>query len=242
VPPKNPGEKEEIKNKKDKMKNPLQIAIDGPAGAGKSTVARAVAARLGITYLDTGAMYRAVGLKALRLAIPTQDEKAVGEMAAKTDVNVLCSEGGGQTVLLDGEDVSELIRTPEVSMAASDVSKWPAVRRRLVALQQKIAGRNPVVMDGRDIGTHVLPDAPFKFFLTASAQARARRRQLELAGKGVRKSLGECLRDIEGRDLQDTTRAASPLTVAPGAEVLDTSDMTALQAAEHIIGKVVSAI
>lgn len=216
----------------------LQIAIDGPAGAGKSTVARAVAARLGITYLDTGAMYRAVGLKALRLGIPTQDERAVGEMAAKTGISMLCGADGAQTVLLDGEDVSALIRTPEVSMAASDVSKWPVVRARLVALQQEIAGRSPVVMDGRDIGTHVLPGAPFKFFLTASVEARARRRQLELEQKGAPKPIGECIRDIESRDLQDSTRAASPLIVAPGAEVLDTTGMTAGQAAEYIIGKV----
>jgi cytidylate kinase len=220
------------------MARPLQIAIDGPSGAGKSTVARAVAARLSIAYLDTGAMYRAVGLKALRLGIPTQDERAVGEMAAGTDVSVRCERDGRQTVLLDGEDVGALIRTPEVSMAASDVSKWPAVRARLVALQQEIAGKSPVVMDGRDIGTHVLPGAPYKFFLTASAEARALRRQLELRQKGIEKAREECLRDIESRDLQDSTRAASPLTVAPGAEVLDTTDMTAEQAAEHIIGKV----
>lgn len=220
------------------MKKPIQIAIDGPAGAGKSTVAKAVAARLGVTYLDTGAMYRAVGLKALRLGVPTQDERQVSGMVAGTDISVLCGTGGAQTVLLDGEDVSALIRTPEVSMAASDVSKWPAVRQRLVALQQEIAGQRPVVMDGRDIGTHVLPDAPYKFFLTASVEERAKRRQLELGLKGMPKQLEECIRDIESRDLQDSTRAASPLTVAPGAEVLDTTQMTADQAIEHIIEKV----
>jgi cytidylate kinase len=123
-------------------------------------------------------------------------------------------------------------------MAASDVSKWPAVRQCLVALQQAIAGRSPAVMDGRDIGTHVLPEAPYKFFLTASVEERAKRRQLELAHKGMPKPLEECIRDIESRDLQDSTRAASPLTVAPGAEVLDTTEMTADQAIEHIIEKV----
>lgn len=215
----------------------IQVAIDGPAGAGKSTIAKAVAARLGFAYLDTGAMYRAVGLKALRAGISTQDERAVGEVAARTDITVR-NDGGVQTVLLDGEDVTGLIRTPEVSMAASDVSKWPAVRARLVALQRAIAGNSCVVMDGRDIGTHVLPDAPFKFFVTASVQARARRRQLELLQKGIGKELEECARDIEERDLQDSTRAASPLEVAPGAEVLDTTDMTAAEAAEYVIGKV----
>lgn len=236
------GRKEEIKKKKEERRNILQIAIDGPAGAGKSTVARAVAARLGIAYLDTGAMYRAVGLKALRLGIPTQDEEKVSAMAERTDVNVLCGADGGQAVLLDGEDVSALIRTPEVSLAASDVSKWPAVRGRLVALQRQIAGLKPVVMDGRDIGAHVLPGAPYKFFLTASLEARARRRQLELAERGAAKTLEECAEDIRGRDLQDSTRAASPLAVAPGAEVLDTSGMTAAQAAEHIIRKVGSPV
>jgi CMP/dCMP kinase len=216
----------------------MQIAIDGPAGAGKSTVARSVAARLGITYLDTGSMYRAVGLKALRLGIPTRDELAVSEMARTTDVSVRYDPEGEQAVLLDDEDVTALIRTPEVSMAASDVSKWPEVRARLVALQRKIAGSQPVVMDGRDIGTHVLPGAKFKFFVTATPQARAQRRQLELARTGIDRPLAECLAEMRERDLQDSTRAAAPLLVADGAEVLDTTDMTAAQAVEYILGKV----
>jgi CMP/dCMP kinase len=215
----------------------LQIAIDGPAGAGKSTIAKAVAAKLGITYLDTGAMYRAVGLKALRLSISTQNEQGVGDMAEQTDVAVQVGNGM-QTVLLDGEDVTSLIRTPEVSMAASDVSKWPRVRERLVALQQAIAGRRSVVMDGRDIGTHVLPQARYKFFITASVEARAGRRQLELAAKGIVKDLSALIQDIEDRDRQDSTRAASPLRVADGAEVLDTTGMTAEEAVDYVIGRV----
>jgi CMP/dCMP kinase len=215
----------------------IQIAIDGPAGAGKSTVAKAVARQLGITYLDTGAMYRAVGLKALRLGIYTQDEAKVSSMAEHTDVSVQYRDGV-QAVLLDGEDVTSLIRTPQVSMAASDVSKWPEVRARLVALQQAIAGKRSVVMDGRDIGTHVLPNARYKFFVTASVQARARRRMLELAEKGIQKPIGEFIREIEERDLQDSTRAASPLRVAEGAEVVDTTDMTAEEAAQYVINKV----
>ena len=215
----------------------IQIAIDGPAGAGKSTIARAVAARLGYTYLDTGAMYRAVGLKALRLGVCTQDERAVSFMAEGTDVSVLV-ENGAQTVLLDGEDVTTLIRTPEVSRAASDVSQWQAVRARLVTLQRAIAGRRSVVMDGRDIGTHVLPGARHKFFVTASVEARARRRLLELQARGSGKSLEDCVRDIEERDRQDSSRAASPLRVADGAEVLDTTQMTAEQAVEHVIRRV----
>ena len=215
----------------------IQIAIDGPAGAGKSTIARAVAARLGYTYLDTSAMYRAVGLKALRLGVCTQDERAVSFMAEGTDVSVLV-ENGAQTVLLDGEDVTTLIRTPEVSRAASDVSQWQAVRARLVTLQRAIAGRRSVVMDGRDIGTHVLPGARHKFFVTASVEARARRRLLELQARGSGKSLEDCVRDIEERDRQDSSRAASPLRVADGAEVLDTTQMTAEQAVEHVIRRV----
>jgi CMP/dCMP kinase len=216
---------------------PVQIAIDGPAGAGKSTVAKAVAARLGFTYLDTGAMYRAVGLQALRCKIPTQDEQAVSALAGRTDVAVLF-ENGAQVVLLDGDDVTDLIRTPEVSMAASDVSKWPGVRSRLVALQQAIAGQRSVVMDGRDIGTHVLPQAQFKYFVTATVAARAGRRQLELAGKGIATELEALMKDIEGRDRQDSTRAASPLRVAWGAAVLDTTGMTVNEAVEYIIRKV----
>ncbi len=215
----------------------IQIAVDGPAGAGKSTIAKVVAARLGFTYLDTGAMYRAVGLKALRLGLCTQDEAAVSKMAGSTDVSMLV-EQGAQTVLLDGEDVTALIRTPEVSRAASDVSQWPAVRRRLVALQQAIAGQRSVVMDGRDIGTHVLPTAQHKFFVTASVEARARRRLLELQSRGSSKSFEECVRDIEERDLQDSSRAASPLRVADGAEVLDTTELTAEEAVEHVIRRV----
>jgi CMP/dCMP kinase len=215
----------------------LQIAIDGPAGAGKSTIAKAVAAALGITYLDTGAMYRAVGLKAMRLGIPPQDEQAVTAMADSTAILVRM-DSGAQSVLLDGEDVTELIRTPEVSMAASGVSKWPGVRGRMVALQQAIAGQQSVVMDGRDICTHVLPNARFKFFVTASVEARAKRRQMELAAKGIARDLDEFIRDIRDRDLQDSTRAASPLRVAEDAEVLDTTGMTAQEAAEAVIRKV----
>lgn len=215
----------------------LQVAIDGPAGAGKSTYARALAQMLGAIYLDTGAMYRAVGLKALREGVSTQDEKAVGALVERTDILVVFKDGG-QAVLLDGEDVTGLIRTPEVSMAASDVSRWPGVRRRLVALQQQIAGRRDVVMDGRDIGTTVLPDAQFKFFVTASPEVRARRRQAELKQKGIEKPFEECLRDIEDRDRQDSSRAASPLVVADGAEVVDTSDRSADEVVKYLMGKV----
>lgn len=219
---------------------PIQIAIDGPAGAGKSTIAKGVAARLGIAYLDTGAMYRAVGLKVLRLGISTHNEAAVCAMAADTAVEVRLQEGT-QRVLLDGQDITDAIRTPEVSMAASDVSRFAAVRARLVALQRQIAGQTDVVLDGRDIGTVVLPRAQFKFFVTASVQVRALRRLQELRQRGKDLPLQEVIDDIAGRDHQDSTRAASPLTVAADAELLDTSDISAEQAIEHVVERVRSA-
>ncbi len=221
--------------------HPIQIAIDGPAGAGKSTIARAVAARLGIAYLDTGAMYRAVGLKALRLGLNTDDEAAVSAMALSTAVEVRAGDGA-QRILLDGTDVTADIRTAEVSMAASNVSRFAAVRAHLVRLQQQYAGQSSAVMDGRDIGTHVLPNAQFKFFITASVEVRARRRMLEMQARGVERPLQEYIDDIAGRDHQDSTRAASPLTVAPDAEVLDTSDMTVQQAVDYVVAKVTGAL
>ncbi len=217
--------------------NPLQIAIDGPAGAGKSTIAKAIARELGITYLDTGAMYRATGLKALRFGVDPADESAASILAAGTDIAVRY-EDGGQRVLLDGEDVTGQIRTAEVSAAASQVSRHRAVRERMVALQRRLAGQIPVVMDGRDIGTVVLPQAAFKFFLTASVEVRAERRRLELLAQGIDRPLEEYSRDIAERDRQDMTRAESPLMVAPGAEVVDTSAMTANEVVAHVLGRV----
>ncbi len=217
--------------------NPLQIAIDGPAGAGKSTIAKAIARELGITYLDTGAMYRATGLKTLRQGIDPTDEAAMSALAAGTDIAVRY-EAGGQRVLLDGEDVTGLIRTGEVSAAASQVSRHRAVRERMVALQRQLAGQIPVVMDGRDIGSVVLPQAAFKFFVTASVEVRAERRRLELLAQGIDRPLEEYMRDIAERDRQDMTRAESPLVVAPGAEVVDTSAMNADEVVAHVLGRV----
>ena len=217
--------------------NHLQIAIDGPAGAGKSTIAKAVARSLGIAYLDTGAMYRAAGLKALRRGVDPTDEVAATELCAGTDIAVRY-EAGAQRVLLDGEDVTDLIRTAEVSTAASTVSRHRAVRERMVRLQQALAGQTPVVMDGRDIGTVVLPQAPFKFFVTASVEERARRRMLEMERQGICRELTEYVEQIAARDQQDSTRAASPLTVAQGAEVVDTTNLTIDEVVEHILGKV----
>lgn len=205
---------------------PLQIAIDGPSGAGKSTMAKILSKQLGIMYLDTGAMYRALALKAIRSGIDTHDAVGVSRLLPDLDIGIEY-ENGSQKVLLDGEDVSGLIRTDEVSMGASAVSAIPDVRVKLVELQQKIASDNSVVMDGRDIGTHVLPDAQVKIFLTASVSERALRRYNEQKEKGIlRKSLEELEKEIETRDYNDSNRAASPLRQADGAILLDTSNLT----------------
>ena len=164
------------------MNDQITIALDGPAGAGKSTIARLLARKLGILYLDTGAMYRAVGLKALRLGISASDQTAVEKMLCDTDLEIVLSDDS-QRVILDGEDVSQAIRTPEASIAASDFSALPAVRIKMVELQRDIAGRQSLILDGRDIGTYVLPDATYKFFLTAAPAERARRRLLDQIGR-----------------------------------------------------------
>ncbi|MDR0856743.1 MAG: (d)CMP kinase [Clostridiales bacterium] len=202
-----------------------QIAIDGPSGAGKSTVADRLAARFRILHLDTGAMYRAVGLKCLRTGVSPTDAAAVEGLLATTVVDVRY-EGGRQRTLLDGEDVSVAIRDNPVSKAASDASAIQAVRTMLVAAQQAIAQRICCVLDGRDIGTKVLPEARYKFFLTASAEERARRRTLELAEKGAPADYGEILRQIQTRDYNDTHRAASPLVCADGAHTVDSTSMS----------------
>lgn len=185
------------------MAKMLTIALDGPAGAGKSTIARQIAKKLGILYLDTGAMYRAVGLKALRLGLSMRSEPEIATMLDATGLDIRFQENE-QHVWLDGEDVSQAIRTPEVSLAASDISALPVVRRRLVEMQREIAAKQPLILDGRDIGTYVLPDAPYKFFLTASVFERARRRLLDLQVRGDNStSLEQVQKDIEYRDQQD---------------------------------------
>ena len=200
-----------------------QIAMDGPAGAGKTTVAKAVAKELDILYLDTGAMFRAMGLKALRMGISPDDEAAVSALVPDTRIDVTY-ENGQQHTLLDGEDVSDVIRTLEVSAAASSVGKWKAVRSMMLEQQRKIASQQSTLLDGRDIGTHVLPDAPFKFYLTATVTERARRRFLEMGEKeGL--SLEEYEAQIAARDEQDMNREVAPLRRAEDAIYLDTTGM-----------------
>ena len=210
----------------------FSIAIDGPAGAGKSTVAKAVAAELGAFYLDTGAMYRTVGLYMQQHGIAGAENVAKACDLPNLDVRFI---DGVQHMLLDGVDVTEVIRTPEASMMASKVSSVPAVRKRLVALQQKIAEGNSVVMDGRDIGTDVLPNATLKIFLTASCEVRAERRHRELVAKGKDEPYEKVLAEIVERDYNDSHRAASPMRQAEDAIRVDTSDMTQAQAVAHIV-------
>ena len=211
----------------------FSIAIDGPAGAGKSTIAKAAAEKLGAMYLDTGAMYRTVGLHFQRLGL--QDDPAqVARLVGGVDIAVKF-EGGVQHMLLEGEDVTEAIRTPEASMAASAVGAIPEVRAHLVRLQQETARGISIVMDGRDIGTKVLPGATLKLYVTASPEVRALRRYAELRGKGETPLYHEVLDDIVERDYNDTHRAASPLVQAEDAQLLDTSNMTLAQVLDEVV-------
>ena len=214
---------------------PLNIAMDGPVGAGKSSIANAVAKELNILHLDTGAMYRTIGLAALRQGIDLQDEAAVTRLAETIDVGVQHA-ADGQHTLLAGEDVSGLIRTEQVSMAASTVARYAGVRRAMVALQQKLAAQTDMLVDGRDICLVVLPNATVKIYLTASAEARAMRRFLELQKKGASDTYEQVLEDLKQRDWQDMHREVDPLRPAEDAIIVDTTEMNFEQVVAHIIG------
>ncbi|MBO5930263.1 MAG: (d)CMP kinase [Clostridia bacterium] len=203
----------------------FKVAIDGPGGAGKSTISKAAAKALGFVYIDTGAMYRAAALSCLRQGIDIKNNHAAAANAVDAIEIDIEYQNDGQHIFLNGEDVTDKIRTPEVSMGASDVSAIPAVRTRLVAFQRKLADEKNVIMDGRDIGTHVLPDAQVKIFLTADATVRARRRHAELLEKGVQASFDDVLSDILKRDKNDETRAVSPLVPAADSVLLDTGNL-----------------
>ena len=202
----------------------VSVAIDGPAGAGKSTLARRLAAELGYIYVDTGAMYRAIGLYALRAGKDPKDNAAVDALLPEIELQ-LASIAGEQHIYLKDEDVSTAIRTEAAGMAASDVGANPAVRAFLLELQRSMAKKQDVLMDGRDIGTVVLPDATVKIFLTASAEARAQRRAKELAEKGQPADFATVLADIRQRDYQDSHRAVAPLKQADDAILVDTSSI-----------------
>ncbi|MBR4857621.1 MAG: (d)CMP kinase [Clostridia bacterium] len=216
------------------MNNVINVAIDGPAGAGKSTVARAAAKEIGFIYVDTGALYRAVGVNALRKGIDTKDKPAVA--ASLSDISVdLVFENGEQKVLLNGENVSVEIRTPPASMAASDVSAVPEVRAFLFDLQRDIAKRNSCIMDGRDIGTVVLPDAKVKIFLTASPEERATRRYKELIEKGTDVKYEDVLSELIERDYNDSHREIAPLKPAEDGVILDTTGLSLEDSVNSII-------
>ncbi len=213
----------------------IRVAVDGPSGAGKSTLARAAAAALGFLYVDTGAIYRTVGLSVRDRGADPGDEPAVADILPSLRVELRYDEAGRQRMLLNGRDVSEEIRLPEVSRYASAVSALPVVRAYLMETQRELARRNNVIMDGRDIGTVVLPDAEVKVYLTASAQVRAERRCRELEERGTPQPFEEVLRDIEDRDYRDTHREAAPLRQAEDAVPLDTSALDFQQSLEALL-------
>ena len=217
------------------MSEPLVIAIDGPAGAGKSTVAQKVAARLGLTYVDSGATYRAAALKVLQSAISPDDEPAVTRLIAETDIRIT-TEGLQSLVLMDGQDVTEKIRTPEVTLAAAKVSRLSEVRAKLVAVQRSFAKGHGVVMEGRDIGTVVFPNAALKVFLKADPEERAHRRLRQDRKEGRSATLEQTAYEIGRRDQLDAERKISPLVAAADACRIDSTHLAADQVVEEILG------
>ncbi|HTQ78453.1 MAG TPA: (d)CMP kinase [Thermoanaerobaculia bacterium] len=213
---------------------PVVVAIDGPSGVGKSTVARRLARRLGLPFLDTGAMYRAIALKVLDAEIDPADREAVEGVAEATRVDLARRPDGSFEVLADGEPVEARIRTPEVGAASSIVSAHPGVRRRLAALQRETARRFGGVLEGRDIGTRIFPETPYKFFLDARIEVRCQRRHAELAAAGREVPYAEVVREIEERDHRDSTRADSPLTRDPSYTFVDASDRSVDEVVEAL--------
>ncbi len=213
----------------------LNIAIDGPSGAGKSTIAKLIAKKMSIVYLDTGAMYRGLAYYALKNGVQPNDEINVLPILETVSMDIQYSENG-QKVIVNGEDVTPFIREHHISMAASTISKIHAVRNKLASLQREIASKTDCVLDGRDIGTFVLPNAKIKIYMDASAEVRAKRRKLDLEGKGdFSHTYEEILEDIKARDYQDMNRDFAPLRVAEGATVIDTSNMSIEEVAEKVV-------
>ena len=208
------------------MSKTYSIAIDGPSAAGKSSLAKRCAAAFGFIYVDTGAIYRTVGLAALQNGIDRKDTDEIEKLLPTLSVEIAYNDKGEQRMILNGRDVSHEIRLPEISICASDVSSLPSVRKYLLDMQRSFAEKYNVIMDGRDIGTVVLPNADLKVFLTASAEARAMRRWKELQEKGIESNFDDVLKDIQYRDHQDSSRASAPLKQAEDAILLDTTDLT----------------
>lgn len=211
----------------------INIAIDGPAGAGKSTIAKAVATKLGIIYLDTGAMYRAVAYAALKKGIDVKDPEGVAQLLENLEMDIRY-ENGVQNVYVNGENATPYLRTPEMSKAASDISALPVVRYKMVELQREFAAKYDVVLDGRDIGTFVLPDANCKFYMTASPEERAKRRFEELTAKGETCDYNAVLQDIVKRDYNDSHREVAPLKQADDAYYLDTTELSIAEVTERV--------
>ena len=201
------------------------VAVDGPSGAGKSTIAKRIAAELGIVYVDTGAMYRSVGLYIFRKGVDPKDTEAVTALLPEISVDMRYGDDGLQHMILNGEDVTTDIRLPQISMYASAVSAIPAVRAFLLEMQRSLARRNSVIMDGRDISTVVLPDAEVKIFLTAAAETRAKRRELELMERGTPEPFEKILKELQERDYNDSHRAEAPLRQAEDAVLIDTTEL-----------------
>ena len=217
-------------------KDIIKIAIDGPSGAGKSTIARYAATKYGFIYIDTGAMYRTVGLAAYRSGVNSKDREGVIALLPDIHINLVYGDDGLQHMLLNGEDVSDSIRTPVISIYASDVSAMPEVRAFLLQMQRDLAAQNNSIMDGRDIGTVVLPDAGLKIFLTATVEDRAMRRYLELQAKEDPSTYEQVLTDMQYRDANDSSRAAAPLRAADDAILVDTTGNTLEQSQNIICG------
>ena len=213
----------------------IAVALDGPAGAGKSSIAKRVSKELDYIYVDTGALYRTIGLAASRYNVEPVPSAEVDELLSKITVDLTFNENGEQIVLLNGEDVSGLIRTPEASMMASKISAVPSVRTYLLDLQRNMAKTHNVIMDGRDIGTVVLPNAQVKIFLTASPEARATRRYKELCEKGMDVKYEDILADVNTRDYNDSHRETAPLKPAEGCVVVDTTELDFEQSVEKIV-------
>ncbi len=217
------------------MKRGIIITIDGPSGAGKGTLARAIAKRLGFSYLDTGAMYRAIALLVHREDVNFDDEKRISEMLLQTHISFERDQNSNLRVSLNKEDVTEEIRTPDISKLSSDVATKKVVRDYLRGMQRRIARKGNIVAEGRDMGTYVFPDADYKFYIDASLSERARRRRIQLKESGIKVSIEEVKSDIEGRDKQDKERLESPLHPAPDAVIIDTTNLTVDTAVEKIM-------
>jgi cytidylate kinase len=215
----------------------LVVTIDGPAASGKSTTARTVARRIGYKYLDTGAMYRAIGLKALTTGVDVKDEARMAELARETEVDVTMLSSGTR-ILLDGVDVTDELRSPEVSSAASAVAALGPVRERMVEIQRAVGAEGGIVAEGRDIGSVVFPDAEVKIYLDADLTTRAERRKRELNGKGTEVELGKVERDIRSRDKTDSDRRHSPLVVPEGAVIVDTTQLTIEEQIDEVLREV----